>query len=440
MAKPAAASAYPVEVSREIENSLLAFSSITGLPVTFYDAQCQVRSEYGSSYKICKFLPVYNKEGSACRHHLKSALKTAADLGEPYFFVCAAGFVKVAVPLIQQGQNYGCFIAGPILMEKFSPRTISKLLAMNLSREGTPEKPMESHADLLSRVVAILREMHIYSSKEVAHLAVLLNNSVAANLSDKSDYDRASARYREQVQIGDRIRGLKGSGKEAGYPLEEERRLLAEVRAGRSAEAGESMAAFLNGVLLYEAGNLDMVKVHLIELCALVSRESPGFTEGSEIPIRESFAYIESLNKAGSIREIKEWSEELVDHFTTRARVPGYSGDSPLVGKALRLLAGEGGLRLTLAELSRQLHVNSSYLSALFKKETGLGFAAYLTEQRVDKAKELLEKTNLRLLEVADLCGFEDQSYFTKVFVRRAGMTPREYRQATGTSRPNSGQ
>jgi AraC-like DNA-binding protein/ligand-binding sensor protein len=432
-------SVFPVEVSREIETSLLAFSSITGLPVTFYDEKCQVRSEYGSQYKICKFLRIYNREDSVCRHHLQSALRTAASLGEPYFFVCAAGFVNVAVPLIHDGTDYGCFIAGPIIMEKFSPRTISKLLALNLSGEtAVSDKDMEHHADFLSRVVAILRDMYVYSSKQVAHLAILLNNSIVANLPDKSDYDRANARYREQVQIGDDLRGLKRSGKETGYPLEEEARLLGEVRAGRLAEAADAMAAYLNGILLYEAGNLDMAKVHLIELCALISRESPDLSEGSEAPIRDSFAYIETLNKADSIRDLKEWSESLVEHFSTRARVPGYTGSSPLILKALRLLAGEGGLRLTLTELSGQLHVNSSYLSAHFKKEMGTGFAEYVTAQKIRQSKDLLEKTNLRLLEIADLCGFEDQSYFTKVFTRQVGVSPREYRKSTGTSRPYS--
>ena len=226
-------SAFPVEVSREIETSLLAFSSITGLPVTFYDDKCQVKSEYGSQYKICKFLRIYNREGSVCRHHLMSALKTAASLGEPYFFVCAAGFVNVAVPLIQGGAQYGCFIAGPIIMEKFSPRTISKLLALNLSGEtAVSEKDMEHHADFLSRVVAILRDMYVYSSKQVAHLAILLNNSIVANLPDKSDYDRANARYREQVQIGDDLRGLKRSGTVAARLMARSRRPVFYVGGG----------------------------------------------------------------------------------------------------------------------------------------------------------------------------------------------------------------
>ena len=439
MIKKPLSTAYPVGMSREIESSMLSFCSITGLPVTYYDAQGQVRMEYGSQYKICKFLRVYNKEGTTCRQHLLSAIRTAASLGEPYFFVCASGFVNIAIPLIQDGKNYGCFIAGPIIMEKFSHRTIAKLLSMNMSQES-PSNETDHNADFLSRVISILREMYIYSSKQVAHLATLLNNSVVANLVDKSDYDKVNAKYLEQVQIGDDIRGLKRSGKETGYPVSSEHNLIAQVRGGKTAEAKDAMTAYLNGILLYEAGNLDFIKVHLIELCALISREGPDKHVGNEESIRDSFAYIESLNKIDSIQDLKEWSEELVEHFTTRTGLLNYSGNSQLVLQVLRLIAKDDHYGLTLASAAAQLHVNPSYLSGHFKRETGMGFSEFVNEQKINKSKDLLEKTNLRLLEIADLCGFEDQSYFTKVFSKRVGMSPREYRSTICKSLPSSGQ
>jgi len=439
MNKKPLSTAYPIGMSREIESSLLSFCSITGLPVTYYDEKCQVRLEYGSQYKICKFLRVYNKEGSTCRQHLMSAIRTAANLGEPYFFVCASGFVNIAIPLIQGGKNYGCFIAGPIIMEKFSHRTIAKLLSMNMTAENTSTE-MDHNADFLSRVISILREMYIYSSKQVAHLATLLNNSVVANLVDISEYDRVNARYREQVQIGDDIRGLKRSGKETGYPVSQEHNLIAKVRDGKTAEAKEAMTAYLNGILLYEAGNLDFIKVHLIELCALISREGPDKHVGNEESIRDSFAYIESLNKIHSIQDLKEWSEDLVAHFTTRTGLLNYNGNSQLVLQVLRLIAKDEQYGLTLSAAATQLHVNPSYLSGHFKRETGMGFSEFVNEQKINKSKDLLEKTNLRLLEIADLCGFEDQSYFTKVFSKRVGMSPREYRNTTCKSPLNSDQ
>jgi len=313
------------------------------------------------------------------------------------------------------------------------------LLSMNMSLESTSQET-DHNADFLSRVISILREMYIYSSKQVTHLATLLNNSVVANLVDKSDYDKVNAKYLEQVQIGDDIRGLKRSGKETGYPVSQEQNLIAQVRGGKTTEAKDAMTAYLNGILLYEAGNLDFIKVHLIELCALISREGPDKHVGNEKSIRDSFAYIESLNKIDSIQDLKEWSEQLVTHFTTRTGLLNYGGNSQLVLQVLRLIAKDEQYRLSLSAAAEQLHVNPSYLSGHFKRETGMGFSEFVNEQKINKSKELLEKTNLRLLEIADLCGFEDQSYFTKVFSKRVGMSPREYRNATCRSLSSSDQ
>ncbi len=441
MDKKPLSGAYPVDISREIEPSLLSFCSITGLPVTYYDVGGMVRMEYGSQFKICKFLRVYNREGSICRHHLLSAIRTAAELGEPYFFVCGSGFVNIAVPLIQNGKNYGCFIAGPIIMEKFSHRTIAKLLAMNMTvdtpgQDATAET--DHNADFLSHVITILREMYIYTSKEVAHLAKLLNNSIVANLMDKSDYDKVNARYLEQVQIGDDLRGLKRSGKETGYPANPEKKLIDWVRDGKVEEAKDAMTAYLNGILLYEAGNLDSTKVHLIELCALISREGAGKNLVSEEAVLDSFSFIESLKKISSIQDLKEWSEALVEHFSTRTGLYSYTGNSQLVLQVLQLIAKDKSFELTLSQVAKKLHVNGSYLSGHFKRETGLGFSEFINQQKINKSKELLEKTNLRLLEIADLCGFEDQSYFTKVFRKQVGMSPRAYRSVSCISPSNS--
>jgi two-component system, response regulator YesN len=263
---------------------------------------------------------------------------------------------------------------------------------------------------------------------------------VVANLVDKSDYDKVNARYLEQVQIGDDIRGLKRSGKETGYPISQEQTLITLVRGGKTAEAKDAMTAYLNGILLYEAGNLDFIKVHLIELCALISREGSDRQVGNEESIQDSFTFIESLKKIDSIQELKEWSEELVEHFTTRIGLLNYNGKSQLVLQVLRLIAKDDRHNLTLAEAATSLHVNPSYLSVHFKRETGMGFSEFVNDLKISKSKELLEKTNLRLLEIADLCGFEDQSYFTKVFSKRVGMSPREYRNTICKSPLNSGQ
>ena len=86
-------------------------------------------------------------------------------------------------------------------------------------------------------------------------------------------------------------------------------------------------------------------------------------------------------------------------------------------------------------ELAALTYVNKSYLGTIFKKETGSTIPQYINEVRVEKSKLLLLEENLSIVEIASLCGFEGQSYFTKVFREIVGMTPKKYREERGKKR-----
>ena len=419
---------YPADISAEIENALLSFSDITHLPVSYYDDSGALMREYGSRYKICRFLKIYGEKNSICRKTICSAINTAADLGEPYFFVCSAGFVNIAVPLMNGTENHGCFIAGPVIMEKLSHKTVSKLLSLNMSGPlRNPGKVTENDTDSMSRVIITLHDLYIYSSGQVSSLAALLNNSIIANLSDTEGYTQVNARYKEQVRIGDDLRRMKSKGQDTHYPRAAEKDLLKSISSGSSKNAHISMTAFLNGILLCEAGNLDAVKIHLIELCALVSRN--GESEVTESMTKDSFEYINALNKTASIQELKKWAEDFVDHFLGRGAESFYSGDSQIIRNAVQAVTDDETFRLSLSKTAAAIHINASYLSSHFKKETGINFTDFLNQKRISKAKELLKKTNLHLLDISEACGFENQSYFSKVFRRGSGMSPQEYRK-----------
>ena len=84
---------------------------------------------------------------------------------------------------------------------------------------------------------------------------------------------------------------------------------------------------------------------------------------------------------------------------------------------------------LSLAELGRLYSYSEKYLSALFKKNTGVGFAAYLTELRISRARELLAAGEGSVADVARDSGFRDPLYFSRVFRSSTGMSPSEYRK-----------
>ncbi|MDD7652976.1 MAG: helix-turn-helix transcriptional regulator [Candidatus Faecousia sp.] len=64
----------------------------------------------------------------------------------------------------------------------------------------------------------------------------------------------------------------------------------------------------------------------------------------------------------------------------------------------------------------------------MFRKETGQTISAYVSHIRIEKSKALLRQPGVPIAEIAGLCGFEDQSYFTRVFKKQTGISPKQYR------------
>lgn len=83
---------------------------------------------------------------------------------------------------------------------------------------------------------------------------------------------------------------------------------------------------------------------------------------------------------------------------------------------------------LTLTQVAKAVAINPAYLSARFAKHCGVNFLEYVTRYRMGKAKELLERTNLQIQEVACQVGYADLAYFSRLFRRETGQTPGSYR------------
>lgn len=87
---------------------------------------------------------------------------------------------------------------------------------------------------------------------------------------------------------------------------------------------------------------------------------------------------------------------------------------------------------ISLEILSKRFNISQAYFCRLFKKELGVNFKDYLIELRLEKAKELLLSSEMKIYEVAGIVGYEDQRYFSELFKCKVGLTPLEYREKAG--------
>lgn len=138
------------------------------------------------------------------------------------------------------------------------------------------------------------------------------------------------------------------------------------------------------------------------------------------------------LEKSGLYRNIREYALELCR--ITRLALEPASGDdegrpSQQVEWIRHFISQNLHTDLSLTSLADSVHLSSSYVSRLFKKETGVTITDYITAERLEKARQLIEQTDQSIENITRQVGYPTHHYFTKRFKQRYGVTPKEYRQ-----------
>jgi two-component system response regulator YesN len=131
-----------------------------------------------------------------------------------------------------------------------------------------------------------------------------------------------------------------------------------------------------------------------------------------------------------TLDDIEQWLKEICKKVLVYVSQKRKTSTNQLMERATKYIQDNfADQELSLQELSRYVHVSGNYLSTLFKQYTGDTFIEYLTRIRIEKAKEFMIQTDLKFYEIAPLVGCADPNYFSVVFKKNTGATPKEYRE-----------
>lgn len=106
-----------------------------------------------------------------------------------------------------------------------------------------------------------------------------------------------------------------------------------------------------------------------------------------------------------------------------------YAKMQSAVQKVVEYIVQHYGETITREQLGTIACLNSTYLARIFKTETGKSMGNYILDEKIKKAKQLLEVSEMTISEVAQAVGYDNFSYFSKLFKNRTGMSPKEYRK-----------
>lgn len=115
--------------------------------------------------------------------------------------------------------------------------------------------------------------------------------------------------------------------------------------------------------------------------------------------------------------------------YTRLVKKHSFKSYSPVVRRVILAIEADLSQELSCATLAKSQGISAGYLSAVFKKETGVTLTEFIRMRRMEYAEYLLNSTTLQIQTVALHCGILDLQYFSKLFKRHTGMTPTEYRQ-----------
>ena len=144
--------------------------------------------------------------------------------------------------------------------------------------------------------------------------------------------------------------------------------------------------------------------------------------------LNEAFALVKETDNAASIAKnlIDNLKDYAITHFAHEEEYMKsiHDPELPIQQREHKAFAE----KINTQELANRLHLNRSYMSELFSKDTGMSIKSYLTEKRMQRAAIMLQDPNRSVKNVAASCGFEDSLYFSRAFSKYFGISPQQYR------------
>ena len=210
--------------------------------------------------------------------------------------------------------------------------------------------------------------------------------------------------------------------------LQFEKDLRIAVLRGEKNTALQMLNEMLAHIYVYSNFDISAIKARLLELLVILSRATIEAGADPTETFRLSENFILQIESYVDVDQLAFWISDIVRRFIVQAFDLAQVKHSDVVFKITNYIKKNCAEKLTLDSLAKEVYLSKSYLSSIFKQETGMSLTAYITKVRVEKSKKMLLEDGVSLAIISSQCGFKDQSYFTKVFKKETGVSPKRFR------------
>lgn len=414
----------------DVRKLLNSYTLSTGLGATFFSADGSVvihPVQYAQTCPFCSAVQSSEQGEELCRAFMVKAGQQAASLGESYITRCHAGLVELFAPVMFRNIYIGCVACGPMLMWELDDMARQEIV----NRTAGLDLDMEKLLDQCEKI-RVYSGKSVQASADILYMAVnYLAQAGVSTLEHRKELNSQQAHIAELIfekkQAEEKISVLENSTPDS-YPLHKEKELLGRVRLGDRTGAREILNEILGEIFLYNAGNLDVIKARVLELVVVLSRAAVEGGARLEKMLGLNYELLTGILSIATFDELCMTLKDILDNMLDNVYESRNVKNAETLGTVLRFIRENYSRPITLDDAARSVFLSPFYLSHSLKDELGITFIEYLTRVRMEEAKKLLADKSLSMQAVAESVGYDDASYFSKVFKKNVGVTPNKYR------------
>lgn len=398
-----------------------AFYGATEMGCVISSANGESIAEYGYGCQSCGLCEAMGRQKTNCVQAHIYGMTEAERFGGKYIYYCPMGLTCFVSPILGEVVSAAKITVGPFLM-------VDKQDYIDCELAGYSKFSATKQVHLQQ----VLEHIPVVPPGKVQQLSVLLFMAVGFmnNVSSVNRMRTAEISDTIQGQITSYIMHLK-SEETKPYPIDVESELLRSIVKSEKEKAHRLLNELLGYILFSTGRDFSHVRTHIYNLMVLMGRAAIDAGANAEATLSETSLSLKKLSSFHNVEELCLWLSHQLNSFMHSIFRYADARHANVIHHCIQYIETHYNEKISLEQMAKMVYLSPSYLSRIFKQETGELFNVYINRIRIEKSKALLPNGSLHLADIAVAVGFEDQSYFTKVFKRVVGVTPNRYRDST---------
>jgi two-component system response regulator YesN len=393
------------------------------------DGKNSIRSIDGHGHPFCEMICARAPGKRNCLKDINRAIQVSVKTGEPYIFQCHADVIEFTAALLNGGQKTFAFVCGPILLRH--PDSYFRRNILN--------KVHDLAVDEVS-LMRLLPQIPIFSERRVQAAADLL--FMIANFYSKIDSGSLKQQHeitRQQALLAEELfqrkmedpesRRLDALDSHDGEEFQKEKELIELIKFGERKKAKVLLDELLGTALFRSHEHIGILKARALEIIFNIARAAVEAGANLEEILGFKYQCIQNLSKDDTQETLYYFLMRAFDQLFEIIYQNRNIQHPRVFTKAKEYLWSNYNQAISLKKLADAVGINPYYLSHLFRKEMGISFLDYLTSVRISIAKNLLRQTSKSIIEICLDVGYQDPSHFAKIFKKKEGVHPTEYRK-----------